>query len=58
MLNANFGKGFIKNGKNDKVMTPPKIAKQIIDLYNVSGIILDPCKGEGAFYDNYPQNHL
>ena len=54
MLNKNFGSGFIKNGKNDKVMTPPKIAKKIIDLYNVSGVVLDPCKGEGAFYDNYP----
>ena len=54
MINENFGVGFIKNGKNDKVMTPEKMAKKVINLYNINGVILDPCKGTGAFYNNYP----
>ena len=27
--------------------------KEIIEHYNPSGRILDPCRGEGAFYDNF-----
>ena len=28
-------------------------AKNIIEHYKPTGLILDPCRGEGAFYDNY-----
>ncbi len=47
-----------KNNDKDKVYTPEETAKKIItkidELYNIQGIILDPCKGSGAFYNNFP----
>ena len=59
----NFGRGRGLTAKNpqppnDLVMTPVNIAKQTINLYKIDSgsTILDPCKGEGAFYDNYPEN--
>ena len=36
----------------DLVMTPEYLAKDIINHYNPQGLILDPARGEGAFYDN------
>ena len=46
-------------GKNlpaaDVVYTPRTLAKDIIDNFNPSGVILDPCKGDGAFYDQLPE---
>ena len=39
----------------DKVYTPPKIAKRIIDSFDLKGKVLDPFKGKGAFYDNFPE---
>ena len=47
-------------GKNgtvdaDKVYTPENIAKLIINKFNLSGKVLDPFKGQGAFYNNYPE---
>ena len=38
----------------DLVMTPTWLAKEIIDHYAPTGVVLDPCRGEGAFYDNFP----
>lgn len=38
----------------DMVMTPPELAVEIIDHFRPSGFILDPCRGEGAFYNNFP----
>ena len=35
-------------------MTPEYLAKEIIEHFNPSGIILDPSRGTGAFYDNFP----
>lgn len=40
--------------EKDLVMTPEYLAKEIINHFNPSGIILDPSRGEGAFYDNFP----
>lgn len=40
--------------EKDMVMTPEGLAKVIITHFNPSGIILDPSRGNGAFYDNYP----
>ena len=37
----------------DIVMTPDYLAKDIIQHFQPTGLILDPCRGEGAFYDNY-----
>ena len=46
------------NNERDKIYTPEETAKKIInkidELYNLQGIILDPCKGPGAFYNNFP----
>jgi hypothetical protein len=39
--------------EKDIVMTPEWLAKEIIEHFNPSGIILDPSRGEGAFYDNF-----
>jgi hypothetical protein len=39
--------------EKDIVMTPEWLAIEIIDHFSPSGIILDPCRGEGAFYDNF-----
>lgn len=42
---------------NDLVMTPVNIAKEMIGFYEIEPHhhVLDPCKGDGAFYDNYPE---
>ena len=46
-----------KNGTvdTDKVYTPENIAKLIINKFNLSGKVLDPFKGQGAFYNSYPE---
>jgi hypothetical protein len=35
----------------DIVYTPRELAREIIEHYNPTGVILDPCKGDGAFSD-------
>lgn len=39
----------------DAVMTPPNIAKRIIKRYNPRGLILEPAKGTGSFYNQLPE---
>jgi len=49
-----------KNGHDqDLIFTPRTLAAQIIDHFSsgITGSILDPCRGIGAFYDQYP-DHL
>lgn len=45
-------------GKNqreaDLVMTPFPLAKAIIDHLPLNGKILDPCRGQGAFFNQFP----
>ncbi len=41
--------------EKDIVYTPDKIAYEIIEWLHPSGICLDPCRGDGAFYRNLPQ---
>lgn len=36
---------------HDMVMTPPALARQIVDYYQPSGVLLDPCRGDGAFFN-------
>ena len=36
---------------SDIVYTPRDISKGIIEFLNPTGAMLDPCKGDGAFYD-------
>ena len=37
--------------EKDLVMTPHWLALDILNHFQVSGSYLDPCKGDGAFYD-------
>jgi hypothetical protein len=37
-----------KNG-NDRVYTPDYLARQIVAHFKPSGMLLDPCRGKGAF---------
>lgn len=39
--------------EKDMVMTPECLAKEIIEHFSPSGLILDPCRGQGAFYNNF-----
>jgi hypothetical protein len=44
-----------KSTPNDVVMTKQETAKWIVNYFNPSGICLDPCAGENAFFDAMPQ---
>jgi hypothetical protein len=39
---------------NDVVMTPYALAKRLIDHIAPTGVVLDPARGSGAFYNNFP----
>ncbi len=59
MITSKFGRGkglMTGNDKNDKVYTPIECAKTIINLFPLKGKVLDPFKGKGAFYDNFPDD--
>ncbi len=43
---------------SDVVYTQQYIAADIISWVNPSGICLDPCRGDGAFYNFLPENRL
>ena len=47
--------------KNDNVRTNPLFAKKIIDYFapqfQPGDILLDPCRGDGAFFENYPDGY-
>ena len=49
------GKYFGLN-KNDVVFTPNKFAKKICSMFPISGDVLEPCRGEGAFMKYLPKN--
>ena len=66
-LHENFGSGNTDANPdlkpNDMVTTPRHIANQMIAFYNEllydylpqeRPILLDPCRGDGAFYDQFP----
>jgi len=38
----------------DIVYTPRSLAKAVIDHHSLTGVVLDPCRGDGAFYDQFP----
>lgn len=51
-----YGKGLRTGNKaNDKILTPRPIAKAIIDLFPLYGTVLDGFRGQGAFYDQFPE---
>jgi len=41
---------------SDVVYTPVIFSKTIIDIIKPSGTILEPCKGDGAFYNLLPSH--
>ncbi|MCZ7862699.1 hypothetical protein O9X98_15090 [Agrobacterium salinitolerans] len=43
---------------NDVVFTPVEWAKDIVAFFQPSGICLDPCRGESAFFDQLPEPKL
>lgn len=46
--------GVTKAHPNDVVLTPDKIAHDVVEHFRPSGRILDPCKGDGAFLKYMP----
>ena len=58
MITKQFGKGKCLNGNkpNDKIYTPLKISKMIIDMFDIQGTVLDAFMGDGSFYNQYPEN--
>lgn len=40
--------------ERDMVYTPDELARDIIEWFDPRGVCLDPCMGEGAFYDLLP----
>jgi transcriptional regulator with XRE-family HTH domain len=40
----------------DIVFTPRSLAKAVIDHHPLNGLVLDPCRGDGAFYDQFPDH--
>jgi hypothetical protein len=41
--------------RGDVVLTPDWVAKDMLDHFQPSGVILDPCRGAGAFHDLLPE---
>lgn len=37
--------------RQDLHMTPPELARRIVDYFAPRGRLLDPCRGDGAFYN-------
>jgi hypothetical protein len=51
------GSGALLGGNvnpNDVWMTPPPIAADIVNHFKPTGRILDPCRGDGAFWNVMP----
>ncbi len=46
--------------RNDDVKTHPQLAKRIIDYFEPQfkpgSMLLEPCRGDGAFYDQFPDS--
>lgn len=42
--------------KKDVVFTPRWLSEAIVAHFQPTGVCLDPCMGDGAFYDYLPQN--
>ncbi|MDA8412999.1 MAG: hypothetical protein M0023_04335 [Desulfobacteraceae bacterium] len=40
--------------QTDIVFTPADVARDVVAHFAPSGRILDPCKGDGAFFDHLP----
>lgn len=42
------------NAEADKVYTPRQLAAEILSQFSLHGCVLDPSKGDGAFFDQFP----
>ena len=42
--------------KNDIVFTPDWLAEKICGMFDIKGLVLEPCKGEGVFLKYLPSN--
>lgn len=40
--------------QTDTVYTPGWVARDMVDFFPITGRVLDPCRGDGAFYDLLP----
>jgi transcriptional regulator with XRE-family HTH domain len=40
----------------DIVYAPRSLAKAVIDHHPLTGIVLDPCRGDGSFFDQFPDH--
>lgn len=40
--------------RGDVVYTPDWVAKDMVDHFQPTGVVLDPCRGDGAFHDYLP----
>jgi hypothetical protein len=49
------GHRFLLTVKNDDMCTSRALARRIVDHFPISGVCLDPCRGDGAFYDALPK---
>ena len=54
--NAYISGKYAHVNKFDVVFTPDWLAKQICEMFDVKGNVLEPCKGEGVFLDYLPDN--
>ncbi len=56
-MNNSCNKIKYREKANDKIYTPINLAKIMIDLCEIKNndIVLDPCRGKGAFYNNLPK---
>jgi hypothetical protein len=41
----------IPSGGNDNIQTPKWLAEAVVNHFNPSGAALEPCRGDGAFYE-------
>jgi hypothetical protein len=49
-----FGTAYDYQNKDDIVYTPDEVARDIVEFFRPSGVCLDPCRGDGAFYKYLP----
>ena len=42
--------------QSDICYTPRSLAKQIIDHFQPTGLVLDPARGDGSFFDQFPKD--
>ena len=40
--------------QRDRVFTSPDFARRVVQHFNPTGLVLDPCRGNSAFYDALP----